>query len=545
MSNDVPAQPSPFPSDGPVGFEFPADPDMDIPVPSDPNAETPLSGRAVFPQPATPTPEPVRFEAPTERPAPPAAPVAPPSRLRALPAEHPAVKPDISVDPVSEQAIHDLIGITPPADEAPAIPPPPPPPVHRPDALVPAPTRVAPAVPVEDPRGELGALADQTQAVKPAEPLPDYTEDRPAIERLLVGLVTNGGSDMHLAGGEEPRWRTAGSLLKVAGEPVLTTAEIETMLSEIIPEQQWAEFKRTGDLDCAYAMDEAQGAAITTRFRINVFRSMDETGVVFRVIPTKIVDLDTLGILPQVKKLATKPRGLVLFCGPTGSGKSTSMAGLVDLINETRTERIFTLEDPVEFTHRSKKCMVNHREIGADTESFLEGLKRVRREDPDIILIGEMRDYETIGAAIEAADTGHLVIATLHTNSAPDTISRIINSFPAERQEQIRITLAETLLAVICQTLVPSPSSPRGRVVAQEIMIVTPGIANNIRENDIPAIKNALTDTSSGSISLDAHLVELIRQKKITKKEALKKASSPEALERFLGNDGSGERRAS
>lgn len=399
------------------------------------------------------------------------------------------------------------------------------------------PKRIAPAVPTEDPRGALGALADQAEMLKPSKPLGEVQENRPEIERLLCGLVLNNGSDMHITHGQVPRYRVAGALLPIAGEKPLSTADIERMLAEILPPRQWEEFKRTGDLDAAYSMDEALGAALTTRFRVNVFRSMDQTGAVFRVIPTKIVDLDTLGVLPQVKRLATKPRGLILFCGPTGSGKSTSMAGLVDLINETRTERIFTLEDPVEFTHSSKKCLVNHREIGADTDSFVEGLKRVRREDPDIILIGEMRDYETIGAAIEAADTGHLVIATLHTNSAPDTISRIINSFPAERQEQIRITLAETLLAVICQTLVPSPSSPRGRVVAQEIMMVTPAIANNIRENDIPAIKNALTDTSTGSISLDAHLAELIREQKISRKEAMKKASSPEALERYLGNE--------
>lgn len=219
------------------------------------------------------------------------------------------------------------------------------------------------------------------------------------------------------------------------------------------------------------------------------------------------------------------------------TSNSTSMAALVNEMNETRPDRIITLEDPVEFVHTSKKCLVSHREIGEDTPSFEEGLRRVRRQDPDIILVGEMRDYETIAAAIEAADTGHLVLGTLHTNSAPETISRIINSFPAAQQAQIRTTLSSTLKAVICQSLVPSPKASRGRVLATEIMLVNGAISANIRDNDIKAIQGALVDRSIGNLSLDAHLVELFQAGLITKKEALKKASSERAFNQALGTN--------
>lgn len=360
--------------------------------------------------------------------------------------------------------------------------------------------------------------------------------DRPKIERYLASMVINGSSDLHLVAGEVPRTRDAGKLLPMAGESALTGREIEALIREICSDLAWKEYSETHDVDTAYAMSTDTGAKVTSRFRVNAFQSMGTPGAVIRVIPTKIVTLDDLGLLPQIRKLAQLPRGLVLFCGPTGSGKSTSMAALVNEMNETRYERIFTLEDPIEFVHQSKNCLISHREIGEDTASFEEGLRRVRREDPDIILVGEMRDYETIASAIEAADTGHLVIATLHTNSAPETISRIINQFPAAQQDQVRTTLASTLKAVICQTLVPSPKSPRGRVLANEVMFVNSAVANLIRENDIPAIFGALVDRSGGNMSLDAHLAVLFQQGQITKKEALKKASSARAFNNALGS---------
>lgn len=402
--------------------------------------------------------------------------------------------------------------------------------------VAPAPARPPLAVPIVDPRGEY-APADEDDFARPFQPETPLTlpPGRPEIERLLAGLVHADGSDLHMTHGEIPRYRVHGELLPVGGEQVVVTAQIEQMLSAVVPEDLWREYLATGDADFAYAMSRDEGAAITARFRVNLSRSMGEAGVVFRYIPSKIVGLDELGILPFVKTLASRKRGLVLICGPTGSGKSTTLAGLVDLINQTRADRIWTLEDPIEFVHTSKKALINHREVGRDTASFVDGLKFVRRQDPDIILVGEMRDYETIAAAIEAADTGHLVLSTLHTTSAPETINRIINVFPAERQSQIKATLAESLIAVICQQLVPSKTSPRGRVVAQEIMVVTPAVANNIRKSDIPAIRDALTDRDTGSISRDAHLHELVMSHKITRADALAAASEPEALKRQMG----------
>lgn len=379
---------------------------------------------------------------------------------------------------------------------------------------------------------------DESVDLAPEPQIPDpivKQPGRPLIESYLTWMVENNGSDLHIYEGEEPRVRIHGALKPIPGAKVINRDTILDMIADILTEKQSKEFAETRDIDAAYEMRTDQGAALDSRFRTNAFVALERFGIVMRVIPTKIKTLDELGVPPQIKKFAKLPRGLVLITGPTGSGKSTTLAGLIDLINTTRDDSIFTFEDPVEFTHKSKRCMIRHREVGTDTESFYSGLKAVRREDPDIILIGEMRDTETIRAAIEAADTGHLVLATLHTSSAYETVGRIINTFPEEEQNQIRVTLASILKAVVCQTLLPSPRSDMGRVVATEIMIVTPGIANNIRENDLPAIRNALSDTSSGSISLDAHLAQLINEGRVSKSEALKKASSEENLLRQLG----------
>lgn len=375
---------------------------------------------------------------------------------------------------------------------------------------------------------------EEDQIPNPIVPQPG----RPLIESYLTWMVDNGGSDLHIAGDEEPRVRIHGALRPIPGAPIVSNDDALVLISEVLTDKQAEVFAETLDYDAAYEMSTQQGAALDSRFRTNVSVALNKYQIVMRVIPTRIRTLDELGVLPQIKDLAKLPRGLVLVTGPTGSGKSTTLAGLIDLINSTRDERIWTFEDPVEFTHKSKRCMVSHREIGTDTKSFFTGLKAVKREDPDIILIGEMRDPETIRAAIEAADTGHLVLGTLHTSSAYETVGRIINTFPEEEQNQIRVTLASILKSVICQTLIPAPKSEMGRVVATEIMMVTPGIANNIRENDLPAIRNALSDRSSGSISLDAHLAELINAGKISKQEAMKKASSEENLERQLSSKG-------
>ncbi|KQP63148.1 type IV pilus twitching motility protein PilT [Nocardioides sp. Leaf285] len=372
---------------------------------------------------------------------------------------------------------------------------------------------------------------------------PPRMAGRPELERLLCGMVWNNASDLHLRPGQAPRYRVAGRLLPIAAEQPLSSNDIADLMREAVTERAWSEFLDRGDKDTSYAMSEEDGAAATSRFRVNLLRTFGKVGAVIRTIPSKIVTLDDLGAPQQIKQLAKEPRGLVIFAGPTGSGKSTTQAGLLDLCNETRDQSIFTLEDPVEFVHTSKRCLVTHREIGEDTESFDMGLRQVRREDPDIIQIGEMRDYATVAAAIEAANTGHLVFGTLHTNSAPETISQIINMFPAGEQEQVRTTLASSLRAVVCQTLVEAPKTQRGRVLACEIMFVNAAVRANILANDIAAINSALIDQSEGNMSRDAHLALLINQGLITKRAALSHCSSPASLEQMLGNNREGSRR--
>ena len=298
----------------------------------------------------------------------------------------------------------------------------------------------------------------------------------------------------------------------------------------------------------SYLSDNGERVECKDRHRIHFTTTTQVFRLPRKAVRTPDTVRETQGWLyvKSIEPMVSEPARCITVDSPDhtylcGNGyvvtsNSTTMAAIVDLINTTREERIFTFEDPVEFTHKSKRSLISHREIGTDTESFPAGLRAVLREDPDIILIGEMRDNATIRAAIESADAGHYVLATLHTSSAYETVGRIINTFPEEEQNQIRVTLASILRAVICQTLVPSAQAYMGRVVASEIMIVTPGIQNNIRENDLPAIRNALSDTTHGSISLDAHLAQLINSGKITKREALKKATSPKALERQLGS---------
>ena len=448
----------------------------------------------------------------------------------------------MSVEPAGQQANDDLFGEQTPPD-------------HTLDLFAPALTRNAePAaevdipVPAYEPAApESAPTADQifsdqiAAAIKPAETASvafEYDNQLPAIERLLHGLVHNRGSDMHLVVGEVPYYRIKTDLTPLENEEVFTRGSLLELLEGAAKPKDWERFQTNNELDFAYAMSEETGSPITSRFRVNFFRSLEEPAAVFRVIPTKIKTLDDLGIPPIVKKLAELPRGLVWITGPTGSGKSTTGAALLDLINETRADRIFTIEDPVEFVHRSKRCLVSHREVNEDTESFSTALRAVRREDPDVIYIGEVRDLETMEAAIEAADSGHLVIATLHTSSAPETILRIINSFPEGKQDQIRTTLASNIRAVICQTLVKSKE--KGLVAACEIMMVTDAIRHNIAQNDIKSIRNAMTDTSHGSKLLDMHLAELITSGLISKKDALKKASSHDGLESYLGSGRSG-----
>ena len=358
---------------------------------------------------------------------------------------------------------------------------------------------------------------------------------RPAIERLLTGLVLNDASDLHLVANQPPWFRIAGDIKPVAGERPVSEEDIALMLEESMSPVAWDKFLTHNGTDTSYRMHTDTGAAVDAGFRVNILRELGRVGAVIRVIPSRVPTADDLNLLPQIRKLAYLRKGLVMFVGETGSGKSTSQAAILDEVNTNLRKRIFTLEDPVEFVHTHKKSLISHREIGHDAATFEDALREVRREDPDVILVGEMRDYTSIAATLEAANTGHLVFATLHANSAPDAILRIVDQFPGDQQNQIRTSLAANLRSVVAQVLVPSPVAPRGRVLANEVLMVNAAVSANIKKNDISAIRGTMTDRSNGNITFDVHLAELIRASQITKSEALKFATTPETLEAQLG----------
>src|SRR4051794_34715021 len=288
-------------------------------------------------------------------------------------------------------------------------------------------------------------------------------------------------------------------------------------------------FERDRQLDFAYSIP---GAA---RFRVNAYQQRLAVGAAFRAIPTQIPALDTLGLPPGIKELVKKPRGLVLVTGPTGSGKSTTLAAMLDVINETREEHIMTIEDPIEFLHGHKRCIVNQRELGSDAQSFGAALKAALRQDPDVILVGEMRDLETIHTALTAAETGHLVFATLHTQDAPQTIDRIIDVFPSEQQGQVRTQLAVALQGVITQQLLPTADGS-SRVAACEVLVPTPAVRNLIREGKTHQIYSTMqTGSQSGMQTMDAALATLVREGQITRAVAEARSSTPEELRRLLG----------
>jgi len=364
---------------------------------------------------------------------------------------------------------------------------------------------------------------------------PQATGRVKALHQLLAETVRQGASDLHLTSGLEPRIRTHGELLPMEGAPILDSTAVLQILTEALPEEKLAAFRKNRDTDLAYEMSTSAGDAISSRFRVNLFMENLGPAAVFRVIPTDVVPLSRLDLLPIVKKIAsTARRGMIVVTGVTGSGKSTTTSGIVDDVNDSRACRIITMEDPIEYVHKSKLATVSQREIGRDTVSFSSALKHVLRQDPDVIFIGELRDPETIETALKAADTGHLVIATLHTQSAKDTIGRIVGEFPAEARDRIQNKLASVLTAIISQTLVPKIKG--GRVVAMEVMIPTDGIRNSIRMNKPEAIDQAMTDRSQGSIRLDSHLEELYRAGIIQRKHALDAAIYPDKLSKSLGS---------
>jgi len=376
-----------------------------------------------------------------------------------------------------------------------------------PPAPAPAPAARRPSGPVAPPPE---ALVGRVSAA-------DHAAARAQLEQLLRQTVERGASDLHLRTGEQAILRHDGELVRIEG-PVLDAGAVDAMLSSIMPVREHATFRETGDADWAY---EIGGVA---RFRCNAAQERRGPMGVFRVIPSRILTVEELGIGPEIQKLCYLTKGLVLVTGPTGSGKSTTLASLVDLMNRTRSDHILTIEDPVEFVHPPRKCVVTQRQVGEHTQSFKAALRAALREDPDIILVGEMRDLETISIALETAETGHLVFGTLHTTTAPSTIDRIIDQFPADRQSQIRVMLAESLKGVVAQVLCRKIGG--GRVAAKEVLLSIPAVSNLIREGktfQIPSIMQ--TNRKHGMVTLNDALLELVEQKQVEPKEAYLKSA--------------------
>jgi twitching motility protein PilT len=349
---------------------------------------------------------------------------------------------------------------------------------------------------------------------------------------ILSQVIERNASDLHITPGVPPMIRQRGSLAPMEGLPRLTPTDTREIVYSILNNAQRQRLETEQQLDFSYAVP-AKG-----RFRVNAYYQRASVSAAFRLIPSKTVPIEELGLPPVIREFSKKPRGLVLVTGPTGSGKSTTLASLIDEINQTRDEHILTIEDPIEFVHQHKRCIVNQRELGTDTPSFGLALKAALRQDPDVILVGEMRDMETIGTALTAAETGHLVFATLHTQDAPQTIDRIIDVFPSTQQGQVRMQLAVGLQGIVTQTLVPTADGV-GRTVACEILVPTAGVRNLIREAKIHQIYSLIqTGANHGMQTMDASLAGLVRAGKITMKVAEQRSSSPVELRRLIESGG-------
>ena len=348
------------------------------------------------------------------------------------------------------------------------------------------------------------------------------------VNDLLVMLLEQKGSDLHLTAGSPPVIRVHGELRPVPGVDPINGSDIREMIYAILTQKQRERFENDLELDCSYTLPGQ------SRFRMNVFLQRDSVGAVLRAIPYEIVDFDLLGLPASVKQFADLPRGLVLVTGPTGSGKSTTLASLVDIVNRNTALHIMTVEDPIEFLHTHKRAVVNQREVGEDTHSFAEALRHVLRQDPDVILVGEMRDLETISTALTAAETGHLVFATLHTQDAPQSIDRIIDVFPAHQQQQIRVQLASSLQGICTQQLLRTADGS-GRAVASEVLVATPAIRNLIREGKIYQIYSLMQAGGKfGMITMDQNLAALVKNGSITLEMAMERCTNEEDLRRLI-----------
>jgi len=352
-----------------------------------------------------------------------------------------------------------------------------------------------------------------------------------SIDDLLGRATEAGASDLHLVPGAPPTIRVHGDLTPLDAEKVMPD-DTRGLLYRILSTEQQKQLEVNRQLDFSY------GVPGLARFRVNVHFQRDSLAAAFRHIPEELRTLEELGLPPSLRELAMKPRGLVLVTGPTGSGKSTTLASMVNVVNRERAGHIMTVEDPIEFLHKHETCIVNQREVGSDTHGFGPALKHVLRQDPDVILVGEMRDLETISTAITAAETGHLVFATLHTQDAPQTIDRIIDVFPPHQQQQTRVQLSTTLQGVITQQLVPTTDG-NGRVVAAEVMIATPGIRNLIREGKVHQIYSAMQAGGRyGMQTMDMSLASHVKAGRINQQMAFERCHDPEELQRLVGSTG-------
>jgi len=349
---------------------------------------------------------------------------------------------------------------------------------------------------------------------------------------VLTKMVELRASDVHLTPGFPPAMRIRGRIVPVDGYPKLSPQESREIVYSILNDSQRKRFENQQQLDFAYSIPRV------ARFRVNCFFQRGSISAAFRLIPYDIHSLESLNLPPVLEEFTRKPRGFVLVTGPTGSGKSTTLASMIDMINEQREEHILTIEDPIEYLHSHKKCIVNQREIGADAQDFSIALKAALREDPDVILVGEMRDLETISTALTAAETGHLVFATLHTQSTAQTVDRIIDVFPGAQQHQVRMQLSIALQGIVTQQLLPTADGS-ARIVGCEVLVPTPAIRNLIREGKTHQIYSALqTSGAVGMQTMDAHLAQLVRMGKITRPLAEQRASVPEELKRLLAGAG-------
>jgi twitching motility protein PilT len=360
---------------------------------------------------------------------------------------------------------------------------------------------------------------------------PHHGDERASLDTMLVSMIHCGASDLHLTVGAPPVVRVNGEMRYLPDYPALEPADTAMLVRAAVSDEQWTFFEESHEFDFAYSVDGL------SRFRVNLYIQRGSCGAAFRAIPHNIKPLEELGVPESVARFAQMHRGLVLVTGPTGSGKTTTLAALLDLANRTRSSHVITIEDPIEFLHPHKRCLVNQREVGADTESFATALKHALRQDPDIILVGELRDLETTSTALTAAETGHLVLATLHTQSAAQTVDRVIDIFPPHQQQQVRAQLAAALQGVVTQALAPRVDG-QGRTIITEIMFATAAIRNLIREGKNHQIPSFMQSGGrEGMLSFDQHLAERVRTGLLSYEQGLGLCHSPEDYTRLTGRN--------